>query len=159
MLALFTFVLPFAQPIYCSHRMITVEETPEGFANAALGYFFRGLIKADDGLSEAQEKKIETLIYKMRNGLPGNYERIIEHTRSMKSDADYNSWEPMQYANEGLGHFDKFVQSGEADENHIMEVIEVMDIIMEVGDVNEQEEAFMKHIKKEFHSRYAAMLK
>jgi hypothetical protein len=77
----------------------------------------------------------------------------------MKTDGDYASWDPMQYANEGLSHFDKFVQSGEADENHIMEVIEVMDIIMEVGDVNEQEEAFMKHIKKEFHSRYAAMLK
>ncbi|MBX3102782.1 MAG: hypothetical protein KF690_09760 [Bacteroidetes bacterium] len=139
--------------------MITVEETPEGYANAALGHFFRGLIKADDGLSETQEKKIETLIYKMRNGLPGNHERIIEHTRSMKGDSDYASWEPMKYADVGLSYFDKFVQSGEADENHIMEVIEVMDIIMEVGDVNAQEEAFMKHIKKEFSTRYAAMMK
>lgn len=139
--------------------MIPVVETPFGYANVALAYFFRGLVNADDGLSAAQEKKIETLIYKMRNGLPGDHEIIIQDMRLMKDDADYASWEPKKFADQGLQYFDKFVESGEADENHVMEVIETMDIIMEIGDVNESELAYMQHIKKEFDRRYSAMIK
>ncbi|MCE3006819.1 MAG: hypothetical protein LW884_00510 [Bacteroidetes bacterium] len=139
--------------------MIPIVDTPKGHANAALAYFFRGLINADDGLSATQEKKIETLIYKMRNGLPGDYESIIDDMRLMKTDPDYASWEPLQFANTGLAHFDLFVESGEADDNQVMEVIETMDIIMEIGEVNQLELAYMKHIKREFDTRYAAMIK
>ena len=134
--------------------MVKVVETPVGYATAALVFIFGGLVRADQGLSVAEIEKIEILVYKLQNGLPGNYSLFAKGLHAVHKDPDYSSWEPRQFADQGLQYMDRFVSSGEATTEHIETIQEAMELIMEVGNITEGEEIYMAYLRSEFKSRY-----
>jgi hypothetical protein len=134
--------------------MLTVVNTPEGYANASLVHIFKGLIQADQALTEREKARIQLIIYKMRHGLPGNHEKVISDLALIDSDRDYVNWTPDQHGDVALELFDKFVASGQADETHITSILDLLEIIMEVGGVTASEQAYLERMNREFTQRY-----
>ncbi len=122
-------------------------------ASAALAHFFVGLIKADAGLSVAEERKVELLIYKMRHGLPGEYEQIIQFLHQIQKDPDYQSWDPDKHGDEGLRYFDKFCELEQNAQQYLDAILDLMEIIVEVGEVTAGEEKFLAKMNREFQKR------
>ena len=123
-------------------------------ASASLAHFFVGLIKADAGLSVAEVRKVELLIYKMRKMLPGEYEQIISFLHEIQQDNDYLDWNADRHGTEGLRLFDILLASNTLHyQRYIDSILELMEIIVEVGDISEGEEKFLARMFKEFGKR------
>ncbi|MCS7073021.1 MAG: hypothetical protein NZ108_00990, partial [Bacteroidia bacterium] len=71
-----------------------------------------------------------------------------------QNDPDYSSWEPRQFADQGLIYMDKFVASGEATNEHLETIQEAMELIMEVGNTTDGEEIYIQYLRSEFQARY-----
>lgn len=123
-------------------------------ACAALAHILEGLIKADAGLSVSEIEKIEILIYKMRHGLPAEYDDIMKMIFQLNEDPDYSSWTPDDHLDKGLEFFDRFVTSGRANAVHLDSMYDLFEIIAEVGDLTEGEEKYLNRIYKEFSGKY-----
>ena len=123
-------------------------------ACAALAHILGGLIKADTGLSVSEVEKIEILVYKMRHGLPADYDDIMKMILQLNDDPDYKSWEPADHLEKGLEFFDKFVNSGQANAIHLDAMYDLFEIIAEVGELTEDEEKYLNRIYKEFTLKY-----
>ncbi len=123
-------------------------------ACAALAHILEGLIKADAGLSVYEIEKIEILIYKMRHGLPAEYDDIMKMILHLHEDPDYKSWVPDTHLDKGLEYFDRFVNSGYANAIHLDAMYDLFEIIAEVGDLTEGEEKYLNRIYKEFSTKY-----
>jgi len=134
--------------------MLKVVENSEGYANGALVHIFKGLIKADEALSDKEKARINMIIYKMRHGLPGNHEKVIDDLEITDKDPDYNDWTPQKHGDLALELFDKFVESGGASEEHITTILDLLEIVMEVGGVTQTELTYLDRMKKEFVKRY-----
>ncbi len=133
--------------------MITInEKNINDLYSASMGHFFVGLLKADAGLSLAQIRKIELLIYKMRKQLPGKHERTILFFHKIQEDPDYQSWTPEKHGTEGLRLFELAVAMDKPQkvDFYVEGVLETMEIIIEVGDVTPGEERFLARMQKEF---------
>ena len=133
--------------------MIKVSTNYE-IACAALAHILGGLIKADAGLSVSEIEKIEILIYKMRHGLPADYDDIMKMILQLNEDPDYQSWKPENHLEKGLEFFDSFVKSGNANAVHLDAMYDLFEIIAEVGDLTPGEEEYLNKIYKEFTSKY-----
>lgn len=123
-------------------------------ASAALAHILEGLIKADAGLSISEVEKIEILIYKMRHGLPAEYDDIMKMILHLNEDPDYKSWSPDDHLDKGLEYFDRFVNSGYANAIHLDAMYDLFEIIAEVGDLTPGEEKYLSRIYKEFSGKY-----
>ncbi len=120
--------------------------------SAAIGHFFVGLVKADAGLSMAQIRKIELLIFKMKKQLPGKHERTIQFFHKIQEDPDYQSWTPEKHGTEGLRLFELAVAQDKPQkvEFYIEGLLETMEIIIDVGEVTPGEKRFLDRMQKEF---------
>lgn len=123
-------------------------------ACAALAHILVGLIKADAGLSISEVEKIEILIYKMRHGLPAEYDDIMKMIFQINEDPDYKNWSPDDHLDKGLMFFDRFVNSGQANTIHLDAMYDLFEIVAEVGDLTPGEEKYLNRIFKEFTSKY-----
>lgn len=123
-------------------------------AAAALAHILGGLIKADAGLSVSELEKVEILIYKMRHGLPAEYEDIMKMIEQLNGDPDYVSWTPDDHLDRGLMYFDQFVNSGQANTIHLEAMYDLFEIIADVGDLTPGEERYLARIYREFTSKY-----
>ena len=131
--------------------MITInKDNRDQLYASALGHFFVGLVKADAGLSLAEIRKIELLIYKMRKELPGKYEEIIDLFHKIQKDTDYQDWTPEKHGTEGLNLFKEAIKGDENALNYLDAVLETMEIIIDVGEVTPGEHRFLMRMKKEF---------
>jgi hypothetical protein len=137
--------------------MVSVDNAPEAQAALALAHFFTGIVKADEGLQQNDVKKIHLIIYKMRHDLPGDYEKTTELMTRIMEDADYEGWNPDAHCDEGLKHFERFYTSGKCVPRHITGIFDLLEIIVEVGDVTEGEQTYIARINEEFNKRYADM--
>jgi len=134
--------------------MIKVNEQDRNqTGSAAIAHFFVGLMKADAGLSVAEERKVELLIYKMRHGLPGDYEITKEYLNQIQKDPDYQDWDPDRHGDEGLHYFDLFKQLDQSGEEYSEAILDLMEIVMEVGDVTPGEEKYLNRMREEFQKR------
>lgn len=134
--------------------MLSTDTTPEGAANLAMAHIFLALMKADGNVSEGEIRKIEILSHKFRHGLPGNSEVIPDDVKEMHNTADYQKMLSMDHVDLGFAAFDKFVASGQAEEEHMETIIEMMDILAEVDGVTPNVQLVMVKIKDGLQKRY-----
>ena len=123
-------------------------------ASSSLAHFFVGLMKADGGLSIAEEEKIEILIYKMRHLLPGDHEFTIDKTREVRQEEEFSSWLPNQHLEKGLEYLDEYVASGKSEPDHFSGIMETLEIIMEVGAITPGEKEYIDRMNREFTQKY-----
>lgn len=134
--------------------MLSNDYTPEGAATLAMAHFFLALMKADGNVSQAEIRKVEILAHKFRHGLPGNSEIVPEDVKEMNQSEAHTKMFSMDHVELGLGSFDKFVTSGQAEEEHMHTIIEMMDILAEVDGVTENVQLIMDKIKSGLETRY-----
>ncbi len=136
--------------------MISVDSTPEGAANLSMAHFFLALMKADGVVSEGEIRKIEILSHKFRHGLPGNSDIIPDDVKFMHNDSAFLRMMSMDHVNDGFVAFDKFVESGQAEVEHMETVVEMIDILAEVDGVTPNVKVIMDKIKEGLAKRYGA---
>lgn len=133
--------------------------TPEiNTAGAALAHFFVGLMKADGYISSAEERKVEILVHKFRHGLPCNSDEVLEAQSTILANPSHTEWKPNEHLSEGFVHFDQFVKSGAATEDHMSTILEMLEILAEVDGVTESEQLFLDMIRDGFTKRYGTDL-
>lgn len=134
--------------------MINYKHNAEDYAKMYLVHFFVGLIKADGGLSTAEIDKIKIIIYKMDRGLPVKYPEIKPTLEAMIADADFKLWSPDLHREKAFEFLAKFHEMPAYRKSHLEALWEIMEIIMEVGDITEGEQAYMDAVLKVFTETY-----
>jgi hypothetical protein len=132
----------------------TISEQNTTQAGAALAHWFVGLMKADGYISSAEERKVEILVHKFRRGLPCTSEDVLESQAAIMTDATYGEWRPKQHLDSGFERFDTFVKSGDATEDHMSTILEMLEILAEVDGVTDTEQLFLDLIREGFLNRY-----
>jgi hypothetical protein len=133
---------------------LTISDTPTTKAGAALAHWFVGLMKADGYISSAEERKVEILVHKFRRGLPCTSEDVLESQAVILKDAAFGEWRPKEHLDSGFDQFDIFVKSGDATEDHMSTILEMLEILAEVDGVTDTEQLFLDLIREGFLKRY-----
>ncbi|MBX3102152.1 MAG: hypothetical protein KF690_06570 [Bacteroidetes bacterium] len=112
------------------------------------------MIKADAGLSKAEIEKIKIIIYKMDRGLPVKYPEIKPVLEAMSVDADYKLWTPEMHREKAFEFLAKFHNMPAYRKSHLNALWEIMEMIMEVGEITDGEQAYMDAVLKVFNETY-----
>ena len=130
--------------------------SPPTEACSAVVHFFIGMMKADGTVTEAEQRKVEILAHKFRHVLPFDATALVPAMTSAMSQQQYDQHLAMDHMDVGLKYFDAFVASGQAEEEHMSAVLEMLEILMEVDGVTANEELYFSKLKEAFDKRYGA---
>ena len=119
----------------------------------ALAHFFVGMLLSDPDLSETEMKKIDIIIYKMRHGLPGKHELMMDVFKHMRHDDTAMALSPEYHLNRGLELLDSYAAAGLLKDVHLEALMDLLDVIAEVGEVTEEEELYLQQARQAFNDR------
>jgi len=134
--------------------MLREPQKNDEFADSAIVHLIVGLLKSDPDLGDVETRKAKLLIYKFRHGLPGSYDEMSAQMEQCLADADYKSWKPFTHLERAFGYFDKYVELGLAKSGHIQAVIDLLEVVMEVGEITPEEKQYLDRVTHEFAERY-----
>ena len=134
--------------------MLQIENTPEGFATAAVGHLLVGLMKCDGEVSLREEIRMDDLVVRLARQLPSRPEATSDFVTALLADVDYHAWEPAHHLERGLEYFGQLVDSGEALHRHADGLLEVLRQLMEVDDVTASERDYLAQASQAFEERF-----
>lgn len=129
-------------------------ESPEGNASLAMSHFLLGLIKADGVVTAGEESKVKVLVKKFGYGMPGEPDDVMHDVFFMNENARYSDWKAGDHLDQGFQHFDKFVEAGLAERDHMETIVEMLEILSEVDGISDAEIFYMKRLREQLMKRY-----
>lgn len=134
--------------------MAETDFTPDQNGSFAVAHFLAGLMKIDGLITKDEKSKVDLLVRRFRSGMPGSPEVVMENLDIIYQDPDFKHFMPNQHMDAGFVFFDDFVASGEAKESHISMILDLVDLLKEVGGSSESELLYLERLAEEFGKRY-----
>jgi len=134
--------------------MITIDNTPDGMANAAMAHLLLGMMKSDGKVTLQEEIRMDDLMDRLSGQLPGDPDAVSDLVTELLADVDYGTWAPQNHLERGLDYFGQLADTGEAYQGHVDGLLDLLRQLMEVDDVTATEREYLRRASQEFGQRF-----